>query len=245
MANEPGLRLAVRTLAKEERRVLSDHPMPDELVDYQAGDLTVEERERIQDHLALCPACAQAVLDVGPLPEVRLSPRKVAAEWERFQERTGAQPSRRRFAPWPRSLAAALLFVVFLLTFEVGRLRREVGDLSGPHAGVQLVDLLPAGEDVQRSADGEEAVQSPAWVDRLILILNLGDDTGFPVYESRITAADGREVWRGADLRPSDGAFVLEVPRRLLPAGEYRIGLYGSAAGRRAPVAEYKLRLRS
>jgi hypothetical protein len=232
MANEPGLKLAIQALADEERRVLSDHPMPDELVDYQAGDVTVEERERIQQHLALCPACAQAVLDVGPLPEVRLSDRTVAAAWARFR-------GRRRSAVWPWS-AAALLFIALGLTFEMGRLRREAGVLAAPRAGVQIVDLFPAGEDVQRSAGGEDAVQAPAWVDRLVLILNLTHEPVFPVYAFPITAADGREVWRGGDLRPgADGALTLEVPRRLLPAGEYRIGLSGSGA----PGAEYTLHL--
>jgi hypothetical protein len=235
MANEPVLKYAIQALAEEKRRVLSDHPMPDELVDYQAGDVTAEERERIQEHLALCSACAQAVLDVGPLPEVRLSDRMVAAAWARFG-------GRRRSAAWPWSMAAAMFLVVLGLTFEMGRLRREAGVLAGPRAGVQIVDLLPADEDVQRSAGGGDAVEAPAWVEHLVLILNLTHEPVLPVYSFRITAADGQEIWRGADLRPgADGALTLEVPRRLLPDGEYRIGLSGSGA----LVAEYALRLRT
>jgi Putative zinc-finger len=230
MANEPGLRRAIQALAEEERRLLSDHPMPDELVDYQADDVTAEERERIQAHLALCPACAQAVLDVEPLPEARLSDRTVAAAWARFR-------GRRRAAVWPWSLAAALLLAVFGLAFELSLLRREI---AAPRAGLQIVDLFPAGEDVQRSAGGGDVVQAPAWVDHLVLILNLTQEPMLPVYSFRITEVGGQEVWRGADLRPgADGALTLEVPRRLLPAGEYRIGLSGSGA----PVAEYTLHL--
>jgi len=243
MANEPGLKVAIRALAEEERRALSDHPMPDELVDYQAGDVTAEEEARIQEHLALCPACARAVLEVGALPEVRLSERTVDAEWARFQARTGTQPGRRRSAVGPWSAAAALFLVVLGLTFEMGRLRREAGGVDAPRVGGQIVDLLPVGEDVQRSAGGAEAVQAPAWVDHLVLILNLTREPVLPVYAFRITAADGREIWRGGDLRPgADGALTLEVPRRLLPAGEYRIGL---SDGSGAPVLEYALRLRT
>jgi len=233
MANEPGLRIAIQALAEEERSVLSEHPMPDELVDYQAGDVTAEERERIQEHLALCPACSQAVLDVAPLPEVRLSDRTVAAAWARFE-------GRRRPAVWPWSLAAALLLAVLGLAFELSLMRWEV---AAPRAGLQIVDLLPVGEDVQRSGgDASAVVQAPEWVDHLVLVLNLTHDPVLPVYAFRITAADGREVWRGEDLRPgADGALTLEVPRRLLPAGEYRIGLYGNGA----PVAEYTLRIRT
>jgi hypothetical protein len=248
MADEPGLRLAVRALAAAERRLLADHPMPDELVDYQAGDVTAAEKERLQEHLALCPACAQAVLDVGPLPEVRLSDRTVAAAWTRFAERAGRSgplPDRRRSVAWPWSVAAALLCVVLGLAVETARLRREAGALAGPRAGVQIVDLLPAGEEVQRSAneaDTADAVQAPAWVDRLVLNLNLPQEGVLPVYSSRIMAMDGREIWRGAALRPgADGALTVELPRRLLPAGKYRIALSGNGA----PVAEYTLRLRS
>jgi hypothetical protein len=232
MAEEPGLKYAIQALAEEKRRVLSEHPMPDELVDYQAGDVTAEERERIQEHLALCSPCAQAVLDVEPLPEVRLSDRTVAAAWARFE-------GRGRAAVWPWSLAAALLLAVLGLTFELILLRREV---ATPRAGVQIVDLFPAGEDVQRSAGGGEAVQAPAWVDHLVLLFNLTHEPVLPVYTFRITAADGREIWSGTDLRPGlDGVLALEVPRRLLPVGEYRIGLYGNGS----PVAEYALRIRT
>jgi len=229
MANEPGLRIAIQALAEEERRVLLNHPMPDELVDYQAGDVTAAERERIQEHLALCAACSQAVLDVAPLPEVRLSDRTVTAAWARFE-------GRRRPAVGPLSLAAALFLAVLGLGCELSLLRREA---AAPRAGLQIVDLLPAGEDVQRSGgDASAAVQAPEWVDHLVLVLNLTQDPVLPVYAFRITAADGREVWRGENLRPStDGVLALEVPRRLLPAGEYRIGLSGNGA----PVAEYTL----
>jgi hypothetical protein len=163
MANEPGLKTAIQALAEEERRVLLNHPMPDELVDYQADDVSAEERERIQEHLALCPPCAQAVLDVEAFPEVQLSDRKVAAAWARFG-------GRRRSAMWPWSLAAALLLAVLGLTFELVLLRREA---AAPRAGLQIVDLLPAGEDVQRSGGEREAVQAPVWVDRLVLVRRL------------------------------------------------------------------------
>jgi hypothetical protein len=212
--------------------------MPDELVDYEAGDVTAEERERIQEHLALCPSCAQAVLEVGPLPAVQMSERAVDEAWTRFSARSGARPDRRRSALVPWSAAAALFLVVAGLAVEVGRLR----ETAGSEDGAQIVDLLPVGEDVQRSGGGEEAVEAPAWVGRLVLILNLTHEPVLPAYAVRITAVDGREIWRGGEQRPgADGTLTLIVPRRLLPAGEYRIGLYGSGA----PVSEYALRLRS
>jgi hypothetical protein len=246
MTDIQGLRLAVQELAAEQRRVLTEHPMPDELVDYQAGDLTLEEQERIQDHLAVCPACAQALLDVEALPQVELSEQAVGAAWQRFQARSGAgRGLSLARTVWPWSLAAALLVAVLGLSVEVARLQREVGRSAGPQAGAQLVELMPIGEDVQRSA-GESTVQAPDWVERWILVLYLRDEPVLPAYEPRITAADGHEVWRGAEMRPSsDGTLLLEVPRRFLPAGEYRIGLYGTGEHGRSLVAEYSLRLQA
>lgn len=229
-----------------------DHPAPEDLLDYHAGDLPPEERERIQNHLALCPGCVRVVLDLQSFPDVepvreedRLTEDELAAEWRRFETRIRA-PRMPRWAPspLPLALAAALLIAVVGLSLWVARLRNEVSGLSAPRADVYIADLVPHGETVERAEGREEAVRVPAWADHVLLLLNLADPSSHPEYRVEIEKADGTEVWsRDGVHRSEDGTFALEVPRRLLPAGIYRIRLSGLRGGAEEPVAEYGARV--
>lgn len=258
MGDEQGLKTGIRGLAAEARRGLEPHPSPGELLDYQAGDLAEEERERLQDHLALCPGCARTVLDLSAFPDVeplreedRLADSALASEWRRFQDRAGAAPAPRRpalFFP-PRlawALAASLLLAVAGLSIRVGRLRDEVNTLSGPRVNVLVADLVPRDEAVERSPDGEEAIRVPEGAERLLLVLNLAEAPSYPGYRIEIAALGGTRIWSHEGLRPSaDGNFTLEVPRRLLADGRYVIRLYGLKGNAATRVAEYAVRVRS
>jgi hypothetical protein len=224
-------------------------------LDYHDGDISPEQRERIQDHLALCRACLRTVLDLDAFPDLppqgseeRLSSGELAIEWGRFQEQAGAARSavRRRSlltsAALPWGLAAALLAVIVGLSVQTVRLQRQAGELSQPQGGVELVDLSPVDGKLERAEAETEGIRLSAWADRLILILNLADIRSFPEYEVELVTADGREVWRGGGLRRSpEGTFALEVPRRFLSAGSYRIRLSGASPEGRTAVAEYSL----
>lgn len=252
----PGLRQAIRELTAEERRGLTDHPTPNELVDYHAGDLTPEERERIQDHLTLCPACTQAVLDLDTFPDPQalrpdeqISDERITGEWKRFRERTGeirqAPPRpipRPALVPW--ALAASLFLAVLGLTFEIGRLHLRMDALSQPRAGVEIVTLFPRGENVERSGGGPEAIVPPPWADRLVLLLDAPAVRQLPSYEAAIQAEGGSEVWRGGGLnRSPEGTLALEVPRRLMPAGAYRIRLFGTEPAGPVALTDFDLKL--
>ena len=256
MDDEQGLNAGIRGLAAEARRALASHPSPDELLDYHAGDLSAAERERIQDHLALCPECARAVLDLAAFPGVepareedRLATAEVDAEWRRFQRAAGvpAMPRRAPAASSPRlayALAAVLLLAVVGLSLWIGRLRSEVGALSGPKVNVLVADLAPREQAVERSAAGEETVRVPPWTDRLLVILDLAEAPADPEYRVEIAALGGREIWSRRGLRPSeDGNFTLEVPRRLLSPGRYVIRLYGLRGNAWTRAAEYGVRI--
>ena len=250
--NERDLKTGVRGLAAEARRSLEEHPLPEELLDYHAGDLQEEDRERIQEHLALCPACVRVLLDLDAFPDVepvrsedRLTDIELARAWQRLQRSAApVAQDRSRIAPPMLALAAVLLLAVVGLSLWVVRLRGEVRGLSSPQAGVLVADLVPQKEAVERAEGGEEVVRVPAWADRILLILNLADPTTHPTYRIEITSRDGREVWSRAGVRRSaDGTFALEVPRRFLPAGRYRIRLFGIEGGSELLVAEYLVRI--
>lgn len=255
MSEKPSLETAVRALAAEARRGLDPHLSPEDLLDYHAGDVTGDERERIQDHLALCPVCTRALLDLESFPNVepvreedRLSDSALAGEWRRFEERTGAIPlpraARRAFPsspalPW--ALAASLLLAVLGLSVWAGLLRR---DLSAPRADVYVADLTPREESRERSVAEEEVVRVPAWADRVLLILNLAEVPSFPEYRVEIAPAGGKAVWSRRGVRPSpDGNFTLEIPRSFLAGGPRGIRLYGRQGNAWTVVAEYGVRI--
>jgi hypothetical protein len=85
---------ALRALAARERRALDDHPTPEILVAYRAGKLPAEEQEALRDHLALCPDCAEMLLDLATFEQFTpteepagLTDSDVGAAWQRMQQR--------------------------------------------------------------------------------------------------------------------------------------------------------------
>lgn len=256
MEDEQRLRAGIRALAAEDRRGLEPHPSPDELLEYQAGELAGEERERLQDHLALCSRCTRAVMDLASFPDVeplreedRLADSDLAAEWRRFQESGGAATSPQRppagslaSSRFAYALAASLLLAVIGLSIWIGRLREEAAE---PRVNVLVADLVPREEAVERSTDGEETIRVPGWADRLLLILNLAEAPSYSEYRVKIATPEGREVWSRRGLRPSaDGNFTLEVPRGLLTRERYAIRLSGLQGDAWRLVAEYGVKIR-
>lgn len=249
---ERDLRTAVRDLAASLERGLGDHPAPEELLDFVAGDLSEAERERIEDHLALCHECARAALELAEPPEAEPAPAgelltgtELAAEWQRFRGAlAAARPERQgaatRRIPW--ALAAGLLLAVAGLTVWNARLREEARVLGGPRADVAVVDLVPQ-DAVARAEEVEEEVRPPAWADRLVLILNLANADSLPEYRLDMADAAGRVIWsRSGVRRGPDGTFTLELPLALVPPGSYRIRLSGRRGATFEPVAEYAVR---
>jgi anti-sigma factor ChrR (cupin superfamily) len=85
---------ALRALAARERRALDDHPTPETLVAYRAGELPSEAAEALRDHLALCPDCAEMLLDLATFEQFTpseesagLTDGDVGAAWQRMQQR--------------------------------------------------------------------------------------------------------------------------------------------------------------
>jgi hypothetical protein len=234
------LQSALRTLAEEARREAGPHPGAEELLAYHQGGLAAAERERLQDHLALCRACARTVLDLAAFPEVAdrrgdppLPRERIAAAWERLERDAAPAPvvpfARRRPAAWlPYAAAAALLVATVGLAYRAERLERQVRDLAGPRVNVQVGDLLPLGEAAERSGGEGQRLRLAPGTERLLLLLDVADPGSFPEYRVEIARAGGGVVWSHGGLRhDAAGRFTVELPRRLLPPGAYTLTLYG------------------
>lgn len=86
----PELREVVRRWAAEERP--GDHPTPETLVEYHAGDLPAAGGEEVREHLASCPDCARLILDLETFgTEAEDLPRvpegQMDEDWESLRER--------------------------------------------------------------------------------------------------------------------------------------------------------------
>ena len=65
--DRPSFKEAMKRVFAERRKEAGPHPDLDTLSAYAAGELAEPEAERVRDHLALCHACTEAVLDLSIL----------------------------------------------------------------------------------------------------------------------------------------------------------------------------------
>ncbi len=240
--NPNALEASFRTLIAEARNAAPTHPSAEELDDYRFGDLSPEERERIQDHLAVCRQCVGTRRDFQALPDAppihqrhRASEEEMAALWERIREASGlalAPSLFQRFTTMlasPRfayAMAAVFCLAAVVLALRIVSLRQTPLDRQ-PRGGVFLSDLIPR-EVILREEGNEDTTRVPPWSDRFLWILNLNDPRAFPGYRAEIADADGRTLWRSQALEKSPlGNFAVEIPRHFLPAGRYQITVYG------------------
>lgn len=86
---------SLRVLAEEARGGLREHPSPADLAAFQAGALSRDAADGVEEHLAACPGCTRYFLDLAALSDgrvegregERLSDEEVAADWEAIRRR--------------------------------------------------------------------------------------------------------------------------------------------------------------
>ncbi len=147
------------------------------------------------------------------------------------------------FGPLP-ALATALVVIGLGLAIWTVSLS---GRLAHPAVGVYVADLLPREMVERREGETTTVTVVPAWADRILLLLNVfAPRVSYRTYEVAIFgAAQGdRRIWSSRELRLREGGgFALEVPRRFLSTGTYRIEVVGLDGERREPLAVYDLLL--
>ena len=256
MSNEKSqLREGVRSLTQAAQTTLANHPAIEHLTEYRSGELNREASERIRDHLTRCRHCRDLVLDFGAFADLaQENPRPMTAEtdrqWRRLEQKLRSTPepaapmTRPPESRWARALAAALAAAVVGLSVWVGALRQNVRELSGPRLNPPVVDLI-ALENPLREQASHQRIVLPAVADQVVLILNLTSWREAPGYGLEIsTSPEGTVLWSQKGLVPGNaGNFTLTLPRDFLPAGRYRLSLYGVATSERQPLATFRLEL--
>jgi hypothetical protein len=252
---------ALRLLLAESAPPTADgHPDSDHLIAYTERQLDEPERLRLQRHLALCPECARAVLDLENFPDVDLhgeasvlSDEEEAADWQALEKRLGVRPAssgtpvpsrpspRLRRLPLRRMelAAAALLIVTAGLVLWAARLHHRVEELtrelSRPQSSVFVSDLMPA-----RTLRSEEILSLPSGTRHLVLILNMDDLRSFSAYGVEILDREGVVTWQDMGIRRDPaGSFSVSLPRPAIPSGPCHIRLSGLDGSRKIPLATY------
>ena len=208
------------------RRDPEEHPSPEALTAYQANELSPEENERIQEHLAICRHCTEMLLEL----EEFLRPSEVEEEpagaletedWRRLRLRD----SRRRLAY--AIAVACFLAVVGLSLYNWSR---------GPE---RLHTLEPLNS--YRSQVGPvEVIELP-----VTLLLKSPSKSPYPHYKVDLLDSHGRLIRQLSRLQETR-FFDLEVPlsRGDLDPGEYRVRLLGVKGQEVDLVGEYAFEVR-
>lgn len=226
--------LLFRRLRSVLRR--GEHPTAEMLAAYWADELTPEEDEKIRAHFEDCRDCPELLLDLkdfsAPDRSVteRLPDSWVAAAWQSLRARLSREPAPRlqkwlRSLRWVYSLTGVLLAAVLGLSAWVVDLHRELHRLREPQANVQIetLDLTTRG--------GSRAVQVPTGGERFLLSVATAADVAWRDCREirlRLATEEGSELWSGGMTPPQDGTITLELSRRALPAGGYRLGIQGT-----------------
>jgi len=207
-----------------------NHPSPEELSAYQANELTPEQDDAIQEHLADCSLCAEVLLDLERFldlpredrPREGVADFETAAEWgllrsklkdgRLFPEKVARRSSRRG----TYAVAATILLAIVGLSLYT---------LSRSPERFQTLQPL----DSRRGPSGDvETVQLP-----ITLLLKSPVKTPYPEYRGELQdGPTGHQIREFPNLRESR-SFDLEVPleRGSLEPGEYRIELMGLENG--------------
>jgi hypothetical protein len=127
---------------------------------------------------------------------------------------------------------------------ELAEMRRSLDDFSQPQINVPFADLEL--QDVRGGAGGGvSTVTAPPGANFFLLFLHGAGGPRYSDYALEISDGQGRRVWRAQGLRRSqEDTFTVALQRRLFPAGQYRLSLYGLRSGRSESVGVYTLRVR-
>lgn len=261
--DKPSFEESLRALSAR-RRSGENHPAPEELVAYRAGDLTAEEDDRIQEHLTQCRDCARLLLDLAEFEQLTPPPEdlgpvdaRAEASWQRLRSRLRDEdepgeeeppvlrhrpPSRiplwrRPAVPW--ALAAGLFLCVLGLGLRTATLQQTVKRLSEPGINLAVVDLYGDSERTTRGeAPPEEKLSGGS-----VLILKLPEGSWrFKDYEVELVPAAKHPIFEPQRGQAQDGVLTYRLPLSA-PPGSYSVHLYGLAGDRRQLLDQYSFEI--
>ncbi len=203
----------VRELAAEARARREEHLDPDTLIGYIQGELGSADADKVRAHIATCPDCAGAVLDLTELTRFEAapgdpSPEEVAVRLRGLELRLSDRPDSptdslatpsgtttgepiRTVVPfkessprWLLPLAwAASLVLVASLVYLLNVGSAGPEANAGPQANIHVVSLTPNRQAVVRDPEAGNRLRVPAAAESFVVILNLTSPATFPSYQ--------------------------------------------------------------
>jgi hypothetical protein len=204
-----------------------DHPTPEELSAYQAGELTPEQSDAIQEHLAGCELCTEVLLDLHRFldlpPEDR--PREgvvdlqTETEWRALRAKLPLGGQRRSIGSFAAVAAILLAAIGFFVLSRGGSPRYQTLD---PYNGY-------------RGSNKVQTVYLP-----VILRLKPVSDQSFPQYQANLQTRARTRIQNFPGLEQTS-SYDIEIPlnKRDLDPGEYTIDLFGIRNGTSTLVGTY------
>ena len=146
---KPDWRPALGAVIDERRRNLGSHPGLDELVAYHAGELDAETSARLQDHLVLCPRCAEQLLELDAFTaDAAIPPHEASAKVVPIARWRAGRP--RRWVAAAAAVAAAVLLVFWPRGGTLPDYELTFGETMRPYRGEETPasDTPGAGDPV-------------------------------------------------------------------------------------------------
>ncbi len=207
------------------------HPPAEYLVDYAHGDhLEAFPRDLLEQHLATCDGCAQAVVAAGPPPlDLLPMPTPEALPAAKPPSRLDETKRWRSFAIAASLLTATLASLLFWV-----EVRPEA-----PIANLAIVELFPADERVRGTGDRTGTISR---TDATALVLVPSSTTSGRAFRVVIATEAGRKVDTIDGLQRSpNGDFILLLPTSSLPAGTLVLRLETEQAAVWSLIGEYRI----
>jgi len=258
------LRVAATRLAGVERSQLGSHPTAARMHDYLEGTLDPATRSELQDHLSVCTACAQELLQLeeflfSDVPETDL--REASKHWPSARSRlvtegllsgtvSNRHPGSRIAWPvlrFPVTVNRALAGLSLALLMTTLYLSVQVRASRNPRVNIVIADLIPVTASPALRGNSSEDITIPAQAERVLLTLNVPPTDPYLSYV--VEVRDGWEAraklrWaKEIKVRAGSGNFNLDVDRNFFPEGAYLLRIWGISGIHREVLGEYHVRI--
>ena len=233
-------------LAEDQRDDPEDHPGSERLSAYQAGELSPEEDDEIQEHLANCRLCAGRLQDLqrflDPPPEDRsregVADFETEVEWRKLREKVGTKPSKARqfFGSLKTAYGLAAMLAVAVVALSAQLVQRS--------SGQQELIALSSRQDV-RSGGFEELDEReiPPEAKNLFFVLGISRQERYSSYLLKLSDPQNR-IRTFSNVSRVGDHFNFEISRRGLVSGDYDMRVFGLKNGKQDSLGLYRVHLR-
>lgn len=225
------------------------HPAPERLSAYLANELSPEEDDAVQEHLAHCTLCTELLLDLQrfldppweDLPREGLVDFETVAEWRELRGRMGeaggktegvplrrAEPFRRVFGSLKVAYGLAAVLAVFL-GWTSYRMVSFEEELSTPITDLQTTTIEAQG--TKRGGPTSAELQ-PHKLGQ-IFAFEIFPDRPYTRYRLDFRDGHGQVLRSLVGTQDADGKISMFLPRRFVAPGFYKVevlGLEGAVA---------------